>query len=1006
MYRLQPEAFQGWFEALNHSVPFPWQTRLFHAMLCPDDPSQARWPRYIGLPTASGKTSLIDLAVLALACGSPCARRRIVFVVDRRLVVDEAARRAERLAGALRQALKDQRNPLWGVSRRLVELGGDPAEPLLVGRLRGGIQFDESWARDPTQPAVILSTVDQVGSRLLFRAYGPSGPRAWPIVAGLLGMDTLFLIDEAHCARPFCETLTAIEGRWQHCAEQPMHPGIVTVQISATLSESGNFTLDDKDAECPTLARRLNTKKLISLTKIPSKKPTEREALETRMVEEAKLWLERHNAGLLAIIVNRVASARRIHDALSLPEDRKLLLTGRARPWERDRLLESWMPRLQSGRSAVDAQYAVVATQCVEVGADFDFDYMISEAASLDALRQRFGRLDRLGERSRRIGLDASAEPAGCLLALESQVESGVEGQAPEPDVVYGTALAATWRFLVQAADSEGRVDVSHSGIFPLLDPCENVGALLQPTSSAYPLLPAYLDLLAQTSPPPEPDVEISAFLHGTTSPFADVLIVWRADLEPEKPDLWLDRVAVQPPLPGEACTVPVWEARAWLAGSYPKLDHAHDLEEVTAIAAGEDGAANRSRKKALAWRCAEDAVLLDAEEVRPGDVLVVPSQYGGCTRFGWDPGSTEEVLDIGDAVAAGLGRRPVLRLGMLRQLATRLGEHVSADSKPVEFSPMPEREQSAAEVAPSLSLRAIAERMEEVAGDSNLEATEQEQLLDDALERLRNLAGAAGVHWLERLAEMILQDHRRELELDEDGRLIALVGSKGASGESQTATETAQFRRTRTIPLREHAAGVQQVVEKFAHVLDLPPRLRDSLSAAARFHDLGKWDPRFQAWLRGVGLFIPQRSDEILAKSGAISPRNLPAIRRARSLAGYPGDARHEALSAALAEVALSDSAEGFDMDLVLHLIASHHGYARPWFSVPASSEPILLEAEMDGLHLTQEFDYQKLQAGPAAVDRFWRLVRRYGWWGLAFVEAVLRLADHRRSEQEEVNA
>jgi CRISPR-associated endonuclease/helicase Cas3 len=231
-------------------------------------------------------------------------------------------------------------------------------------------------------------------------------------------------------------------------------------------------------------------------------------------------------------------------------------------------------------------------------------------------------------------------------------------------------------------------------------------------------------------------------------------------------------------------------------------------------------------------------------------------------------------------------------------------------------------------------------------------------------------------------------------------------VGSKGASGESQTATETAQFRRTRTIPLREHAAGVQQVVEKFAHVLDLPPKLRDSLSAAARFHDLGKWDPRFQAWLRGVGLFIPQRSDEILAKSGAISPRNLPAIRRARSLAGYPGDARHEALSAALAEVALSDSGEGFDMDLVLHLIASHHGYARPWFSVPASSEPILLEAEMDGLHLTREFDYQKLQAGPAVVDRFWRLVRRYGWWGLAFVEAVLRLADHRRSEQEEVNA
>jgi CRISPR-associated endonuclease/helicase Cas3 len=57
-----------------------------------------------------------------------------------------------------------------------------------------------------------------------------------------------------------------------------------------------------------------------------------------------------------------------------------------------------------------------------------------------------------------------------------------------------------------------------------------------------------------------------------------------------------------------------------------------------------------------------------------------------------------------------------------------------------------------------------------------------------------------------------------------------------------------------------------------------------------------------------------------------------------------------------------------------------------------------------VDGIRLDGSTAHGRGQLSSGIVDRFWRLNRAYGWHELAYLEAILRLADHRRSAQEEV--
>ncbi len=258
--------FPEFFQALWDKTPFPWQSALAERVLA--DQADA-WPAAITLPTASGKTACLDIAVFALAAQAArltrdkplTAPRRIFFVVDRRVIVDEAYDRAACMAMRLDLArdgiLKD-------VAERLRLLaGGEKEPPLACFQLRGGIYRDDSWARSPIQPTIVCSTVDQVGSRLLFRAYGRSF-RAWSLQAGLVGNDSLILLDEAHCAQPFMQTLKAVT-RYRQWAENPVESPFHLVVMTATpppgVARFPDAATEQANREHPVLKRRIEATK-------------------------------------------------------------------------------------------------------------------------------------------------------------------------------------------------------------------------------------------------------------------------------------------------------------------------------------------------------------------------------------------------------------------------------------------------------------------------------------------------------------------------------------------------------------------------------------------------------------------------------------------------------------------------------------------------------------------------------------------------------------------------
>lgn len=195
--------------------------------------------------------------------------------------------------------------------------------------------------------------------------------------------------------------------------------------------------------------------------------------------------------------------------------------------------------------------------------------------------------------------------------------------------------------------------------------------------------------------------------------------------------------------------------------------------------------------------------------------------------------------------------------------------------------------------------------------------------------------------------------------------------------------------------PLDAHLRDTQRWVTETATMLGLDETLVSTLGLASLLHDLGKADHRFQALLREGRL--PEADEDLLAKS-AIPPLDRRRYQLAATQSGYPPRLRHEVASVALS---VSHTSSDGHPELLRFLIATHHGYGRPLFPPQVDPENASVSYRGELGDMTADSPYRF--GSPAAVTPrdFETTVQRYSWFGTAWLESILRLADHGASRQ-----
>jgi CRISPR-associated endonuclease/helicase Cas3 len=963
-------------------TPYPWQETLA-ARLAAGEP-----PAAIVVPTGGGKTVTIDALLWALAAQAERAPHertvgvRTVWAIDRRILVDEVHAGATRLAQRLAAALRDPADELHEMALRLRSLTGEDGEPLRVTRWRGGLA-SEARAHDPHQPEIITSTVAQIGSRLLFRGYGV-GERSLALEAGLAAVDTTICLDEAHLAEPFRQTVDAI--RSLRNSETTKLPALHAITLTATpvagLADADVHLIGDDDRAA--LGTRLTGEKLARLVQPASDRPSDQVAA---LLDAVGGHLDA-GAGTIACVVNSVRTASDVQAgaARRWPDVDRALLVGPQRSIDRERLLDRHRAQLFD-RAPADTPLVCVATQTFEVGLDADVDALVTQSASASALVQRLGRLNRAGRGRGR---------ATIVRDMQSPLYADDEPPA--------------WRWLESLTRADGTIDVS---VAALMADNTRPGPARSPVAPQ--LSAEVVELLVQTAPRPAPmaDPDVEVFLRGAEErPSTDVGLCWRCDLRIDDDSLAgrayrRALLRLVPPGREEIVTVSIARAHALLrARRAPRsqlgaltragLD-SPDVEggdegdvALDALPAPRTDGYAPTRLAVLRGREMYEVALdgggdpnldLRLRDVRPGDVLVLPTSAGGYANDVLAPESGDAVPDVApDVRAAGNVTVSPTALRLTREVLDEAG----FDSARI-LSHAQRCDRAGGSGLEHLwgRLGSLGERLR-AQGDLDLRrlTEEPEPYLGD----------------IDDVADEVLLSHdepppfEEEQAVDGSGPAFVLLARPFVTHE--------ELRPAGTSPptLDEHATAVAERAAGFVARSALPQPVAGAIVLAARAHDHGKADPRFQAFFRAG---VPALLGAPIAKS-VFGTADVQTSRSARAAAGLPDGLRHEIASvAALVDAVdrgdIAQLSAPTDVELALHLVATHHGLGRPVPRVPSTGRaaPREFSVAAAGITATARGDGDEGWDDGAWLRRFFAVVDRYGAWGSAYLEALLVLAD-----------